>query len=67
MSLIIGLVGEKGSGKGTFMEQLKRLAPRMIIRRIASSEILSETLAIWDIERNRAVESSCVVAQRITW
>jgi len=53
MSLIIGLTGEKGSGKGTFLEFLKTCTPNKKIVKIASSDILKETLKLWDIEQNR--------------
>ncbi len=53
MKLVIGITGEKGSGKGTFIEQLKKCAPHASIERIASSELLSDVLDLWDIEKTR--------------
>jgi uridine kinase len=53
MSLILGLVGEKGSGKGTFFEHLQTLAGKKTIAQIRSSDLLGETLDLWNIPRNR--------------
>lgn len=50
---IIGLVGEKGSGKETFGDLLQAIAPQKKIIRIRSSDILSETLTLWDIPKTR--------------
>lgn len=50
---IIGLVGEKGSGKETFGNLLQEIAPQKKIVRVRSSDILSETLSIWDIPKTR--------------
>lgn len=54
MSLIIGLVGEKGSGKGTFAECIEECALPKTAVRVGSSQILGSTLALWDIPKNRA-------------
>lgn len=71
MKLVIGLVGEKGSGKQTFVNFLKEIAssslgkstrlssPRndgvggLNIRQVRFSDILAETLLIWDIPISR--------------
>ncbi len=53
MKLIIGLVGEKGSGKETFGNILKGLIPQKDIYRIHFSDILIETLDLWDISKTR--------------
>lgn len=50
---IIGLVGEKGSGKETFGDLLIKLLPEKKILRIRSSDILSESLELWEIEKTR--------------
>lgn len=53
MSLIIGLTGQKGSGKGTFVELVRAALPDVRVVRIASSDILKETLRTWDIAPSR--------------
>ncbi|MBI2086092.1 AAA family ATPase [Candidatus Daviesbacteria bacterium] len=54
MKLVIGLVGEKGSGKQTFVNFLKSIAPELNIRQVRFSDILAETLMIWDIPITRS-------------
>jgi len=69
MQLVIGLVGEKGSGKQTFVNFLKKIAtlrqaqgklPRndkeevLNIRQVRFSDILAQTLMIWDIPITRS-------------
>lgn len=49
MKIVIGLVGEKGSGKGTFTRILKELIPQKNIVCIRFSDLLKETLILWDI------------------
>lgn len=62
MIKVIGLVGEKGSGKQTFVNFLKEIAsspaergPRndrggvLNIRQVRFSDILAQTLILWDI------------------
>lgn len=53
MKLIIGLVGEKGSGKETFGNFLKELLPGKLIDRIHFSDLLVETLDLWDVPKTR--------------
>lgn len=50
---VIGLVGEKGSGKQTFVNILKSLYPDKNIRQVRFSDILAQTLMIWDIPNTR--------------
>ncbi len=52
--LVIGLVGEKGSGKQTFVNFLKEIAPNLNIRQVRFSDILAQTLMIWDIPNTRS-------------
>lgn len=52
MKLVIGLVGEKGSGKQTFVNFLRETLPN--IRQVRFSDILTQTLMIWDIPNTRA-------------
>jgi dephospho-CoA kinase len=51
--LVIGLVGEKGSGKETFGNLLQELLPDKKILRVRSSDVLVETLKLWDLEKTR--------------
>lgn len=53
MTLVIGLVGEKGSGKQTFVNFLKSLNPDLNIRQVRFSDILAQTLVLWDIPTTR--------------
>ncbi len=53
MTKIIGLVGEKGSGKQTFVNFLKGILPNKNIRQVRFSDILAQTLMIWDIPLTR--------------
>lgn len=59
MKTIIGLVGEKGSGKETFGNFLMETSPKKIsgaflrIRRIRFSDILNQTLMLWTIPKTR--------------
>lgn len=50
---IIGLIGEKGSGKQTFVNFLKELYPNLKIRQVRFSDILAQTLMIWDLPVTR--------------
>lgn len=73
MMKVLGLVGEKGSGKQTFVNFLKEIAaspplsrlaavragPRndegkLIIRQVRFSDILAQTLILWDIPITRS-------------
>lgn len=50
---VLGLVGEKGSGKQTFVNFLKELHPNLNIRQVRFSDILAQTLVLWDIPTTR--------------
>jgi len=52
MKLIIGLVGEKGSGKGTFVKFLQEIEPKS--SSIRYSDILIETLKLWSLPLTRS-------------
>ena len=51
---VYGLVGEKGSGKQIFVNFLKEIAPGLNIRQVRFSDILAQTLILWDIPLTRA-------------
>ncbi|MDO8498746.1 MAG: AAA family ATPase [bacterium] len=65
--LIVGLVGEKGGGKGTFVDLLKELNPTLKIDRFRSSDILNETLKVWDISSTRENLSKLAVSMDQTY
>lgn len=50
---IIGLVGEKGSGKDTFAKFLLEISEKSVVH-IRFSDLLKQTLNIWDIPLTRA-------------
>lgn len=52
MKTVIGIVGEKGSGKGTFTELFRELSQNPI-GCVKSSDILAETLRLWKIPLTR--------------
>lgn len=52
MSYMIGLVGECGAGKSTFINFLKEMIVGSVSR-IGFSDILMETLCLWGIESTR--------------
>lgn len=51
--LIIGLVGEKGSGKETFVNFLKEVTDKKILH-VRFSDILKQTLMLWNLPVTRA-------------
>src|SRR3972149_4560911 len=53
MKTYIALVGENGSGKGTFESLLKELLPQKVITRVVFSDVLRDTLKLWDIPSTR--------------
>ncbi len=52
--LILGLVGSKGSGKGTFCKLLQSSLPKMKVEVIRFSDLLRETLKLWSLDPTRA-------------
>lgn len=53
MKLVIGLVGEKGSGKDTFVKIFKKNAKDKKVVDLRFSDLLLETLNLWDIPATR--------------
>jgi len=53
MKTVIGVIGEKGSGKGTFVHLLQALSSKSV-GCVKSSDILAETLTLWDIPLSRS-------------
>jgi dephospho-CoA kinase len=51
--LLIGLVGEKGSGKDTFAKYLQEISEKKIAH-IRFSDLLKQTLKLWDLPLTRA-------------
>lgn len=52
--IVLGLVGEKGSGKQTFADYLKKMAKGKKIAHMRFSDILKETLELWSLELTRS-------------
>ncbi len=67
MTKIIGLIGEKGSGKQTFVNFLKDIAPDKNIRQVRFSDILAQTLMIWDIPNTRSNLQKLSIAMNETF
>lgn len=61
MRCVIGIVGKKGSGKGTFTDLLKKRLPGVWVSVIGFSDILYETLRAWDIPTTREYLQKIVV------
>ena len=54
MKIVIGLLGEKRAGKGTFVKLLSEFAKPKTVGCIRSVDVLYETLKIWDLEPSRS-------------
>ncbi len=65
--IIIGVVGEKGSGKGTFPKILEEIVPDKRIVKTTFSDVMTDTLNIWGLERSRENYIKLVVAMRDTF
>jgi len=51
--LLVGLLGEKRSGKGTFVNFLMQRVKPKSMGRVRSVDVLYETLKIWGIDATR--------------
>lgn len=60
-SLLLGLVGEKGSGKETFAEVFQKLLPKKRVVHLKFSDLLKETLALWSLPATRTNLQDLVV------
>lgn len=67
MKIIIGLVGEKGSGKGTFTDLLQEVLPNKNVIQLRSSDVLKETLESWNLPKTRENYQKLAVAMRDTF
>ena len=53
MSLVIGIIGEPGSGKGTCMRLLSDEAKGCTVLHMTFSSVLKETLELWGVPHSR--------------
>ncbi|MDO8618750.1 MAG: hypothetical protein Q7R49_02265 [Candidatus Daviesbacteria bacterium] len=67
MKKVIGLVGEKGSGKQTFVNFLKDIATDLKISQVRFSDILAQTLLIWDLPVTRSNLQKLSIAMNDTF
>lgn len=67
MKLVIGLVGEKGSGKQTFVNYFRQIAYDLAIRQVRFSDILGQTLILWDIPNTRENLQKLSIAMKDTF
>ncbi|MDP3999523.1 MAG: hypothetical protein Q8P76_02945 [bacterium] len=67
MKTVIGLVGEKAGGKGTFTEILKSLLPNKKIAYAKFSDILTDSLKLWGLELTRENYQKLSIAMRNTF
>ncbi|OGE31699.1 hypothetical protein A2631_00960 [Candidatus Daviesbacteria bacterium RIFCSPHIGHO2_01_FULL_44_29] len=64
---VIGLFGEKGSGKETFTELLKEILPNKKIQGVRTSAILMKTLKTWGLPDIRENYSKLVISMEQTF
>ena len=65
--LVIGLVGEKGAGKETVGNFIGELMPDKKVGRTRFSDILADTLKIWDIPPTRENLQDLAIVMRKQW
>ncbi|MBI5003487.1 hypothetical protein HZC00_00115 [Candidatus Kaiserbacteria bacterium] len=67
MSLIIGIVGENGGGKDSFAKAIAAHRTDLSVEAFKSSDILLETLNIWNIPASRKDFQALAVAMENTF
>lgn len=67
MKLVIGLVGEKRGGKGTFVTEFTKLCPPNTVTHHRFSDILYSTLNEWGIETSRENLQQLSIAMKNTF
>ena len=64
MPIIVGLLGEKRAGKGTFVKLLMEISKPKTVGVVRPVDILHETLKTWSVEPTRANFQSLFVAMK---
>lgn len=59
---VIGIVGEKGSGKGTFADLLKEAYPDLKVEKATFSDVIKDALTVWNLEPSRGNFINMMVA-----
>lgn len=67
MQLVIGIVGEKGSGKQTFADFLKEIASDKRINHMRFSDLLRDTLTLWNLSHSRSNLQKVAIAFNSTF
>lgn len=64
---IIGVVGEKGGGKGAFVKILQEIVGESQIMAVKSSDILADTLKIWNLPLSRHNLQQLAITMKATF
>lgn len=67
MKVVIGVLGEKGSGKETFTNLLKKLLPDKKIELVRTSDAMRKTLDLWNLPVIRENYSKLVIEMEKTF